>query len=140
MLETPRRLPRPRSSIGFLNVGFVNTFVALETSRDYYCAFQRSEGIAVPSFGKAEKVSVFHARHYMQTEMKITAYRLIDKFSSLLEISRPDPTRKRTSTNMLNIITVRGGETARCGGGPTIFLLDKDKGELWAKVALGVFR
>ena len=71
----------------------------------------------------------------MQTEMK-SPHTVIDKFSSLLEISRRINSEKNFD-ELLNIITVEAAKLLDAERA-TIFLLDKDKGELWAKVALGV--
>src|SRR2546425_2984303 len=71
----------------------------------------------------------------MQTEMK-SPHTVIDKFSSLLEISRRINSEKNFD-ELLNIITAEAAKLLDAERA-TIFLLDKDKGELWAKVALGV--
>jgi transcriptional regulator with GAF, ATPase, and Fis domain len=71
----------------------------------------------------------------MQTEMK-SPHTVIDKFSSLLEISRRINS-ERNFDELLSIITVEAAKLVDAERA-TIFLLDKEKGELWAKVALGV--
>src|SRR5881296_2507422 len=71
----------------------------------------------------------------MQTEMK-SPHTVIDKFSSLLEISRRINSEKNFD-ELLNIITVEAAKLLDAERA-TIFLLDKEKGELWAKVALGI--
>src|SRR2546425_6592385 len=71
----------------------------------------------------------------MQTEMK-SPHTVIDKFSSLLEITR----RINSEKNFDELLSIIPAEAAKLVDAEraTIFLLDKDKGELWAKVALGV--
>src|SRR6266481_5849286 len=70
----------------------------------------------------------------MQTEMK-SPHTVIDKYASLLEISRRINSEKNFD-ELLNIITVEAAKLLDAERA-TIFLLDKDRGELWAKVALG---
>src|SRR5882762_8820187 len=71
----------------------------------------------------------------MQTEMK-SPHTVIDKFSSLLEISRRINSEKNFD-ELLNLIATEAAKLLDAERA-TIFLLDKDKGELWAKIALGV--
>jgi Nif-specific regulatory protein len=71
----------------------------------------------------------------MQTEMK-SPHTVIDKFSSLLEITRRINSEKNFD-ELLSIITAEAAKLVDAERA-TIFLLDKDKGELKAKVALGV--
>src|SRR6266850_4041306 len=71
----------------------------------------------------------------MQTEMK-SPHTVIDKFSSLLEISRRINSEKNFD-ELLSIITKEAAKLVDAERA-TIFILDRDKGELWAKVALGV--
>jgi Nif-specific regulatory protein len=71
----------------------------------------------------------------MKTEMK-SPHTVIDKFSSLLEISR----RINSEKNFDELLTIITSEAAKLidAERATIFLLDKAKGELWAKIAMGV--
>jgi Nif-specific regulatory protein len=71
----------------------------------------------------------------MKTDMK-SPHTVIDKFSSLLEISR----RINSEKNFDELLTIITSEAAKLidAERATIFLLDKAKGELWAKIAMGV--
>src|SRR4051812_30033851 len=71
----------------------------------------------------------------MKAEVK-SPHTVIDKFSSLLEISRRMNSEKNFD-ELLNIITMEAANLIDAERA-TIFLLDKTKGELWAKVAMGV--
>ena len=71
----------------------------------------------------------------MKADVK-SPHSVIDKFSSLLEISRRINSEKNFD-ELLSIITAEAAKLIDAERA-TIFLLDKEKGELWAKVALGV--
>ena len=63
---------------------------------------------------------------------------ILDKYTALLEIARLINSEK----NFDQLLKLIADETTKLVDAEraTIFLLDKDKGELWAKVALGVTR
>jgi Nif-specific regulatory protein len=71
----------------------------------------------------------------MKAELK-APHTVIDKFTSLLEISR----RINSEKNFEELLNIIAGEAAKLVDAEraTIFLLDREKGELWAKIALGV--
>jgi GAF domain-containing protein len=71
----------------------------------------------------------------MRADLK-PSHTVIDKFSTLLEISR----RINSEKNFDELLTIITNEAAKLidAERATIFLLDKVKGELWAKVAMGV--
>ncbi len=71
----------------------------------------------------------------MKAEVK-SFHTVIDKFTSLLDISR----RINSEKNFDDLLTIIAAEAAKLveAERATIFLLDKDKGELWAKIAMGV--
>lgn len=71
----------------------------------------------------------------MKSDLK-APHSVIDKFSSLLEISRRINSEKNFD-ELLSIITTEAAELVQAERA-TIFLLDKNKGELWGKVAIGV--
>ena len=71
----------------------------------------------------------------MKADLK-SPHTVIDKFSSLLEISRRMNSEKNFD-ELLSIITIEAAKLIDAERA-TIFLLDREKGELWAKVALGV--
>ncbi len=71
----------------------------------------------------------------MKAQVK-SPHSVIDKFTSLLEISRRINSEKNFD-ELLNIIAAEAAKLVDAERA-TIFLLDRDKGELWAKIALGV--
>jgi Nif-specific regulatory protein len=71
----------------------------------------------------------------MKAELK-SPHSIIDKFVSLLAISHRINSEKDFD-ELLNIITIEAAKLVEAERA-TIFLLDKAKGELWAKIALGV--
>src|SRR5437762_9461495 len=75
------------------------------------------------------------ALNFMKAELK-SPHTYIEKYASLLEISK----RINSEKNFDELLILIANEAAKLldAERATIFLLDKDKGELWAKVALGV--
>src|ERR1700704_1010220 len=71
---------------------------------------------------------------FMRTELKPHTY--IEKYASLLEVSKRINSEKNFD-ELLNLIATEAAKLLDAERA-TIFLLDKDKGELWAKIALGV--
>lgn len=71
----------------------------------------------------------------MKAELK-SPHTVIDKFTSLLDISRRINSEKNFD-ELLNIIAAEAAKLVDAERA-TIFLLDKEKGELWAKIAMGV--
>jgi Nif-specific regulatory protein len=71
----------------------------------------------------------------MKAELK-TPRTYIEKYASLLEISK----RINSEKNFDELLILIATEAAKLleADRATLFLLDKDKGELWAKIALGV--
>jgi len=71
----------------------------------------------------------------MRAEIK-SPHTYIEKYASLLEISK----RINSEKNFEELLSLIASEAAKLVDAEraTIFLLDKDKGELWAKIALGV--
>jgi Nif-specific regulatory protein len=71
----------------------------------------------------------------MKADLK-SPHTYIEKYASLLEISR----RINSEKNFDELLNVIASEAAKLldAERATIFLLDKDKGELWAKIAIGV--
>jgi Nif-specific regulatory protein len=72
---------------------------------------------------------------YMRAEVK-SPHTVIEKFSSLLDISR----RINSEKNFDDLLRIIAEEAAKLVDAEraTIFLLDKEKGELWAKFAMGL--
>jgi Nif-specific regulatory protein len=70
----------------------------------------------------------------MRAELK-SPHSYIEKYASLLEISKRINSEKNFD-ELLNVIATEAAKLVDAERA-TIFLLDKDKGELWAKVALG---
>ena len=71
----------------------------------------------------------------MRAELK-APHTYIEKYASLLEISRRINSEKNFD-ELLNLIATEAAKLLDAERA-TIFLLDKDKGELWARIALGV--
>ncbi len=71
----------------------------------------------------------------MKVQLK-SPHTVIDKFTSLLEISRRINSEKNFD-ELLNIIAAEAAKLVDAERA-TIFLLDRERGELWAKIALGV--
>jgi Nif-specific regulatory protein len=71
----------------------------------------------------------------MKVELK-SPHTVLDKFTSLLDISR----RINSEKNFDELLKIIAEEAAKLidAERATIFLLDKEKGELWAKIAIGV--
>lgn len=71
----------------------------------------------------------------MKAEVK-SPHTYIEKYASLLEISK----RLNSEKNFDELLNLIASEAAKLldAERATLFLLDKDKGELWAKIALGV--
>src|ERR1051325_9206121 len=71
----------------------------------------------------------------MQVDVK-SPHTYIEKYAALLEISR----RINAEKNFDELLILIANEAAKLleAERATLFLLDRDKGELWAKVALGV--
>src|SRR6185436_4386089 len=71
----------------------------------------------------------------MRAELKPT-HTFIEKYASLLEISK----RINSEKNFDELLSLIASEAAKLldAERATLFLLDKEKGELWAKIALGV--
>jgi Nif-specific regulatory protein len=71
----------------------------------------------------------------MKAELK-SPHTIIEKYASLLDISR----RINSEKNFDELIQMIAAEAAKLldAERATIFLLDREKGELWARVALGV--
>ena len=70
----------------------------------------------------------------MKAEFK-SPHTVIDKFTSLLDISR----RINSEKNFDELLKIIAAEAAKLVDAEraTIFLLNKEKGELWAKIAIG---
>src|SRR5437762_11561637 len=75
------------------------------------------------------------ALNFMKAELK-SPHTYIEKYASLLEISRRINSEKNFE-ELLNLIATEATKLLEAERA-TIFLLDRDKGELWAKVALGL--
>jgi Nif-specific regulatory protein len=71
----------------------------------------------------------------MKAELK-SPHTIIEKYASLLDITR----RINSEKNFDELLNMIAADSAKLldAERATIFLLDKDKGELWAKIALGV--
>src|ERR1041384_5962393 len=71
----------------------------------------------------------------MRADLKFP-HTFIDKYAALLEISR----RMNAEKNFDELLIMIANEAAKLveAERATLFLLDKEKGELWAKVALDV--
>jgi len=71
----------------------------------------------------------------MKAELN-TPHTYIEKYAALLDISRRINSEKNFD-GLLNLIATEAAKLVDAERA-TIFILDKDKGELWAKVALGI--
>jgi Nif-specific regulatory protein len=73
--------------------------------------------------------------NYMKSEMR-SAHSILDKYTALLDIS----CRLNSERNFDQLLKLIADEATKHVDAEraTIFILDKNKGELWAKVALGV--
>src|SRR5215468_1601001 len=71
----------------------------------------------------------------MKADVK-TPHTYIEKYAALLEISKRINSEKNFE-ELLNLIATEAAKLIEAERA-TIFILDKDKGELWAKIALGV--
>ena len=71
----------------------------------------------------------------MKAELK-SPHTYIEKYASLLEISKRINSEKNFD-ELLNVIATEAAKLVDADRA-TIFLLDKEKGELWGKIALGV--
>src|SRR4029079_17799352 len=71
----------------------------------------------------------------MKADLK-SPHTYIEKYAALLEISKRINSEKNFE-ELLNLIATEAAKLIEAERA-TIFLLDKDKGELWAKIALGV--
>src|SRR5256885_9545345 len=71
----------------------------------------------------------------MKAELK-SSHTYIEKYASLLEISKRINSEKNFD-ELLNVIATEAAKLVDADRA-TIFLLDKEKGELWGKIALGV--
>jgi Nif-specific regulatory protein len=71
----------------------------------------------------------------MKADVK-SPHTYIEKYASLLEISKRINSEKNFD-ELLNLITVEAAKLLDAERA-TLFLLDKEKGELWAKIALGM--
>jgi Nif-specific regulatory protein len=71
----------------------------------------------------------------MKADVK-SPHTYIEKYAALLEISKRINSEKNFE-ELLNLIATEAAKLIEADRA-TIFLLDKDKGELWAKIALGV--
>jgi len=71
----------------------------------------------------------------MKADLK-SPHTYIEKYASLLEISKRINSEKNFE-ELLNLIATEAAKLIEADRA-TIFLLDKEKGELWAKIALGV--
>src|SRR5256885_11442488 len=72
--------------------------------------------------------------HYMRAEVK--SHTILDKYTALIDIS----CRLNSEKNFDQLLKLIADEATKhlAAERATIFILDKGKGELWAKVALGV--
>ena len=74
-------------------------------------------------------------KNYMRVEVK-SPHTILDKYTALLDISG----RLNSEKNFDQLLKLIADEATKhvAAERATIFILDKNKGELWAKVALGV--
>ena len=72
--------------------------------------------------------------HYMRAEIK--SHTILDKYTALIDIS----CRLNSEKNFEQLLKLIADEATKHldAERATIFMLDKEKGELWAKIALGV--
>src|SRR5262245_41410608 len=75
------------------------------------------------------------SRDYMKTEVK-SPHTILEKYTALLDIS----CRLNSERNFDQLLKMIADEATKHVDAEraTIFILDKEKGELWAKIALGV--
>src|SRR5438094_8880020 len=84
--------------------------------------------------GNAEKAFCFIGSNYMRAEIK--SHSILDKYTALIDIS----CRLNSERNFEQLLKLIADEATKHldAERATIFMLDKEKSELWAKIALGV--
>src|SRR5262249_55420593 len=97
-------------------------------------ALQRTEELQA-FLRKSSKGSFIHERHYMKAEFK-SPPSILDKYTALVDIS----CRLNSEKNFDQLLKLIADEATKHldAERATILILDKEKGELWAKIALGV--